>query len=104
MPKIYIHSPKYIHIHVVLTLECPRRRRKGRSDDESRLELNLARLSEITIHTSMREGRNNLKKGQNYTVSMSRLYRGRTKKEITKVAISRTRERKKRGGGAKSRP
>ena len=89
---------------MVLTLECPRRRRKGRSDDESRLELNLARMSEITTHTSMREGGNNLKKGQNCTMRMGRLYRGQTKKEITKVAISRTRERKKRRGGLNRGP
>ena len=38
------------------------------------------------------------KKGQNCTMRMGRLYRGQTKKEITKVAITKTRERKRRGG------
>ena len=35
---------------------------------------------------------------------MGRLYRGQTKRKITKVAITKTRETKKEGGGAKTRP
>ena len=111
-PNIVICLETYIlivlytfSIRVILTLRCPRRRKKG----------GVATIVQFGVEsgTSVQDNytyiyvRRNIdfKKGQNCTMRMGRLYRGKTKKEITKVAISRTRKRKKEGGkGAKTRP